>query len=224
MADTSFRVTTSLPDRQPGLNSLSSGNAPAWRKALEDAAWRDAFGATRPFEAGQNAVAELANSGRSAEKSPLFPRLAPLVEQVIGQASGGMSASAKANDTILPVVQARPHDSHEACIRGDEASPLLRQQMAGRFTTLQPSSWPTGHLQRLGVRCPVRNMTTTSLADGVAVWIRDAHATPVQVMALLGPLRKTMGEVGAQVLRVSLNGSHVWSAALVRPTIPQVKE
>lgn len=224
MADASFLVTTPVPDRQPGPRALSSGNAPAWRKALEDAAWPDTFGATRPFGGGQSALGDLSNSGSLPEKTAQSPRPGTLVEPLVGQAMQVIPEAAKASDDTVPVASIRPRDAHDYSVRGTEAWSPSRQQVAERFTALQPASCSSGHLRWVGTRCPARNMTTTSQADGVAVWIRDAQVTPAQVMALLGPLRKSMGEVGAQVLRVSLNGFPVWSASQEAPVIPQVKE
>lgn len=223
MADGAFLVVTANVDHLQRSGPLSSGNAQAWRKALEDASWRDALGAVRPFGSRQDFSGDVDESGRSQEKPKMSSPSFPLIEAVVEQTKLVLPGSSMMTNSPPSIPRSLPLKPLDLRL-GISGALLPQRPMAGRSSAPHPESSATGHSQWPGMRCPARNVTTTRQADGIAVWIRDSLATSAQVAALLAPLKKTMGEVGAQVLRVSLNGSPVWSAVSVRPSVPQVKE
>lgn len=208
--------------RDHASGARHSSAAPAWRKALEDAAWRDSLGAIDPFiEHQKHSHQSSEAAGKPASEKPACPKPS-LSETAPRAAEAARSTGTLSNQDALQIPLASTGFQMPTPVIPDSwASP---RQLAPGSPALPTEQLDSAGLPRAGMRCPKRNVTTTNQADGIEIWIRDAQATPEQVMALLAPLRKTMGETGAQLLRISLNGSPVWLAASLRPTIPQVKE
>lgn len=191
----------------------------SWLKALEQAGLRDAVQKTRRFLAsegpGTGAVDPVAspdsastlqrNSGDAPAQNAAFTRLPQMAVSAAtlpsppeptgihdtptqdSEASNILLAAPRCLDGARPNLTAEPRESEPAAVAPAATSSLMHQDWGPQKITVLQSE------------------------QGLELWIRDNTAASKDLKTRLSGIRKSMGPLGASLVRISLNGNTLLS-------------
>ncbi len=205
----------------PPPNALGTSPAPgntgqgkqAWLKALEEAGWRDALRAARPWGRESPASSTEGQEYGSLPVRQLFADHSPAGDLPSWNCEVGASHNASPEILSLDSVGAEVESHRTAAGEFSPAAVISQAVVLGeRSGRAGPAA--LGHSAPTPqTKWQASNLSVLRTGEGLEVWVRDASLTPSALTTLLTGLRNSLAEQGTSLVRVSLNGKLLYSPA-----------